>query len=318
MCDEIYFGIDIGGTAVKMGIMNSRGELLASDTASVNFDQYETPILQTVKKVSTVFIDEHPEYKDKLKAIGISATGQIDSRTGVVSGTAGHIKNWQDSRIKEEMEELFRLPVAVANDANCAALGEYWIGAARGAEDVIVITVGTGIGGGIITGGKLLSGARGIAGEMGHFSIKSDGEECTCGNRGCYERYASTTALVRMINERMKKGELKTFADNVSGKTIFEELEKGNAKLQAAVEEWIDYVADGLVSLVHIFNPSMIIISGGVSMQKERFIDPLSVKIKDRIMPAYRENLEIRQAALKNNAGLAGAIYNCICTLIEE
>jgi glucokinase len=315
MCDEVYFGIDIGGTAVKMGIMNSKGELLASDTASVNFDQYETPILQTVKKVSAVFIEEHSEYKDKLKAIGISATGQIDSRTGVVSGTAGHIKNWQDSRIKEEMEALFHLPVTVVNDANCAALGEYWIGAARGAEDVIVITVGTGIGGGIITGGRLLSGARGIAGEMGHFSIKSDGEECTCGNRGCYERYASTTALVRMINERVKKEELEAFADNVSGQTIFEELEKGNAKLQSAVEEWIDYVADGLVSLVHIFNPSLIIISGGVSMQKERFIDPLSAKVKDRIMPAYRKNLEIRQAALKNNAGLAGAIYNCICTL---
>ncbi|NLL76212.1 MAG: ROK family protein [Clostridiales bacterium] len=314
MYDEIYLGIDIGGTDVKMGIMNKNGELLASDTATVNFDMYETPILRTVKRASAAFLGKYSEYENKIKAIGVSATGQIDSRAGVVTGTAGHIKNWQGSRIKEELEEQFHLPVAVANDANCAALGEYWIGAAKGVEDVIVITVGTGIGGGIITGGRLLSGARGIAGELGHFSIQSGGVECTCGNRGCYERYASTTALVKMISEKQKIGELKAFTDEISGKTIFEELGKGNAKLQAFVDEWIDYVSAGLVSLVHIFNPSLIIISGGVSMQKEHFIEPLAAKVKARIMPAYRKDLEIRQAELKNNAGLAGAIYNCICT----
>ncbi len=312
MKDKWYLGIDIGGTAVKIGLMNEEGEILKTCTEAVNFDGYETPILETVKKSITFFLKENTEYEKKLCGVGVSATGQIDTSSGIVIGTAGHIKNWMGSKIKEELEELLKLPVSVANDANCAALGEYWIGAAKGVQNVIVITIGTGVGGGIITGGKLLLGAQGIAGELGHFIIQADGKSCSCKSRGCYEKYASTTALIELINDEISMCRLEAFADRVNGKTIFQELKKGNKQLAQLVDHWIDYVAAGMVSLIHIFNPSLMLISGGVSSQKELFIDKLESKIRKQIMPSYGVGLRIEKAALENSAGLAGAVYNHI------
>ncbi|MDO4284574.1 MAG: ROK family protein [Eubacteriales bacterium] len=317
--ERIYLGIDIGGTAVKMGMMTETGELLETASAPVAFDGYETPILTTVKAEAKRFADrfaqEYPERAARLAAIGVSATGQIDMDRGIVTGAAGHIQNWVGARIRDELEETLHLPVRVANDANCAALGEYWIGAARGVQDVIVLTVGTGVGGGVITGGKLLRGARGIAGELGHIVINGDGEPCSCGNRGCLEHYASTGALVRMVREGIECGEIPAFAGEVNGRTIFEALDRADhTALAACVNRWIGYLADGMVGLIHIFNPSLILIGGGVSAQEELFVRSLRETVMARIMPSYREGLRIERAALGNNAGLAGAV----CLWVSE
>ncbi len=307
-----YIGVDIGGTAVKIGIIDENGTILAFDDYSVSFDRYETPILDTVVKSLREFLSSHSHHSGNLKGIGVSATGQVDTDTGVITGTAGHIKNWQGSKIKETLQTRFGLPVTVMNDANCAALAEKWIGAAKEVSDAIVITIGTGIGGGILINSEILSGSRGLAGELGHFTVHRQGRPCSCGNTGCYEQYASATALVRMIEEAAEKGLLPKAAFKgcpVNGKTIFELLAVRNPAVEGIFEEWLNYVAIGLVNLVHIFNPALILIGGGISVQETLFIKPLRQKVLQGIMPAFSKELDIKAAALGNEAGMIGAVY---------
>ena len=201
-----YLAIDIGGTSVKLGIVDEGGCVLAKAEQSVCFDYYETPILTTVLSASEQFLKEQDVRPQSLAGIGVSATGQIDTHTGTVVGTCGSLPNYIGSPIKAELEAKFGLPVTVANDANCMTLGEVWVGGAKGYTDVIGVTLGTGVGGGILTGGRLLEGARGLGGELGHYRTHAlDGVLCTCGASGCWERYAATTALVRAAQPRNHK-----------------------------------------------------------------------------------------------------------------
>ena len=234
----IYLGVDIGGTAVKLGLVDETGRVLRRAERSVSFGGYKTPILDTVQRAIRDFLAEDaPE----LAGIGVSATGQIDSRRGVVAGTCGNFPGWIGVAIKGTLERAFGLPVTVANDANCMLLGEVWAGAARGYTDVVGVTLGTGVGGGILNGGRLLEGARGLGGEL--------------------------------------------------------------------LNHWINEIAQGLAGLVHIFNPQLILIGGGVSAQQALLIDPLAEKVRASVMPAFAEGLEVKAAALQNDAGLVGAVY---------
>jgi len=312
-----FLGIDIGGTAVKIGLVTEKGIVLAEQTYPVDFDEYETPILITVTKKAHEFLREYVSGAD-IKGIGVSATGQININTGVVEGAAGHIKNWLNSPIKDTLMQEFQVPVTVINDANSAALGEYWIGGAKGISDAVIVTIGTGIGGGIICNSQILLGENGSAGEVGHFTIQYDGEVCNCGNKGCYERYASTKALVKMVKKAIVAGELAFTEETVNGKTIFAELQKGNKDLEELYDAWMDMVTAGLVTLIHIFNPKKILIGGGISAQKEFFIDPLRKKVMETIMPMYKKCLTLEAASLGNDAGLVGAVYYCMTNLQEE
>lgn len=299
---NVYFAIDIGGTSVKLGLVDETGTVLAKTEESVSFDGWKTPILTTVLRAAEDFLKAQGKKPEDLKGIAVSATGQIDSKVGVVVGTCGNLPNYIGSTIKEKLEEKFGLPVTVANDANCMCLGEVWVGGARGYTDVIGITIGTGVGGGILTGGRLLEGSRGLGGELGHFRTHAvNGAICTCGAAGCWERYAATSALVR--SARSYKPEW----DN--GRIIFEQAKAGNARLKALIEDWVDEIAQGLEGMVHIFNPQLILIGGGVSSQQELLIEPLAEKVRKNVMPAFAEGLEIRAAELHNDAGMVGAVY---------
>ena len=297
-----YFAIDIGGTSVKLGVVDENGAVLAKAEESVNFDGYQTPVLTTVLRAAKQFLTEQGKKPEDLAGIGVSATGQIDSKAGVVAGTCGNFPNYIGSPIKAELEAAFGLPVTVANDANCMCLGEVWVGGAKGYTDVIGVTLGTGVGGGILTGGHLLEGSRGLGGELGHFRTHAlDGALCTCGATGCWEHYAATTALVRQaqsFNEAWN-----------NGRVIFEQAQAGNTRILTILDDWIDEIAQGLAGMVHIFNPQLILIGGGVSAQQELLIDPLAKKVRASIMPAFAEGLEIRAAQLHNDAGMVGAVY---------
>ena len=303
-----YIGIDIGGTAVKIGYVTEEGALLATASERVDFDHYQTPIIVTVKKAVDRFLASENISLAELSGFGISATGQIDTRKGVVSGTAGHIANWIQTPIAQIFKDNYHLPVSVVNDADCALMGECWLGAARGYKDVIMVTIGTGIGGGILANGQLLTGVRGIAGELGHFPIRADGELCSCGNRGCYEKYASTTALINTVRSRSSELIPAIPTEHIDGHLIFDQIAKGNAALQTVVSEWIASITAGLVGLIHIFNPQLILIGGGVSQQEKLFIEPLREQIFISAMPGFCENLIVESAQLGNNAGLLGAI----------
>ena len=297
-----YFGIDIGGTAVKLGIVDETGKVLCKGEQSVNFDGYQTPVLDTVRKAAKEFLTAQAIPVENLSGIGVSATGQIDSRKGIVAGTCGNFPNYIGSPIKAALEQDFGLPVTVANDANCMTLGEVWVGGAQGYTDVIGVTLGTGVGGGILTGGRLLEGARGLGGELGHYRTHAlDGVPCTCGAKGCWERYAATTALVRAAQEKNPAW--------TDGRAIFAAAEAGNPEVLALLDAWTDEIAQGLAGMVHIFNPQLILIGGGVSAQQKLLIDPIAAKVRASVMPAFAEGLEIRAAQLHNDAGMVGAIY---------
>lgn len=307
---KLYLGIDIGGTAAKFGIVDSFGNILKKDEFSVSFDGYETPLLQTVLKRSEEFISSSGYNISEISGIGVSATGQIDVNRGIVAGSAGHIKNWLGANIKEDFEKKYLIKTVVINDANSAALGEKWIGAGRNAKDIVAVTIGTGVGGGIIVDNHILLGRRGLAGEIGHIIIHGHGEDCSCGNKGCLERYASMTALVRRVREAKNKSPHlfpESFNAYINGRLIFDAL-RDNSALQGIVNEWMDDISQGIISLVHIFNPELVIIGGGVSSQSI-FIEGIRKRVREKIMPRFAEDLKIEPAKLGNNAGLIGAVY---------
>lgn len=295
-----YLAIDIGGTTVKIALLTKSGEVLISDKYSVSFDNYETPILDTVLKSIDIFLNENNI--SKFEGIAVSATGQVDVNEGSVVGTGGNIRNYEGAQIKKDLEIKYNVKTTVINDANAAILGELFLGRAKGYKNVIMITVGTGVGGGIVVNGEILNGNLGIGGELGHFSINNKGIKCSCGNNGCYERYASMTALIKRVEEELN-------IKNINGKEIFDRIPNDDA-IQNIVDSWIEDIADGLASLVHIFNPEMILIGGAVSEQKELFIDKVRDKVKLKVMPNFARNLQIEGAQLKNNAGVVGALYN--------
>ena len=310
MADTIYLGIDIGGTAGKFGLVDEDGNMVSKVSEyPVRFDNYETPIIETVVKSAGIFMEANSKSFTEIAGIGVSATGGINSKLGIVEGSAGHIKNWEGTNIKERLESEFGVKTEVLNDANAAALGEMWKGAARGKENVVVMTIGTGVGGGIIVDSKILLGTKGFAGEIGHIPVNVDGEDCSCGNKGCIEHYGSTSALVRNVKEAVILGEIKGIEVNkVDGRLIFEEVAAGNDTVKKYVDEWISYISATLVGLVHIFNPEMIILGGGVSRQKELFVDKVREKVLTSVMPNFAIGLSVEAAELGNDAGIIGAV----------
>ena len=310
MTDRIYLGIDIGGTAVKFGLVNGEGVMVSEVSEySVKFDNYETPIIETVVKSAKEFMSKNNKNFFDINGIGVSATGGINSKLGIVEGSAGHIKNWEGTNIKKRLEAEFGMNTAVLNDANAAALGEMWKGVAKGRENVVVMTIGTGVGGGIIVDSKILLGSKGFAGEIGHIPVNVDGEECSCGNTGCIEHYGSTSALVRNIKNAVISGEIIGInEDEIDGRLIFKQVAAGNKVVIKYVDEWINYISAALVGLVHIFNPEMVILGGGVSKQKEFFVDKVRDKVLHGVMDNFAQGLSIEAAELGNNAGIIGAV----------
>ena len=293
----MILSIDIGGTAVKMGLVDHEGAIHARHEASVCFDHYQTPILTTVIREAQAFLAREGA---QIEGIGVSATGQVDDRAGAVIGTNGKIPHYEGAQIKRDMEAAFGVPVFALNDANAAALGECFAGRAKGVQNVLMVTLGTGVGGGIVLGGRIFGGTRGIAGELGHFTLYQDGIPCPCGKRGCFESYAATTALVRRAQEATSETAL-------DGRAIFARTAAGDPVIRAALNGWIDDIAAGISGLVHIFNPQMVLIGGGVSAQEELLIAPLRQRVLSQVMPRFTEGLRIEAATLSNDAGLIGA-----------
>ena len=307
-----YLGLDIGGTAVKIGLISPQGTVLCKDSFPAAFDGYETPLMQTALRSARLFLASRSIGPDTLGGIGVSATGQIDPRAGTVVGTAGHIPNWVGAPIRALLEDEYGLPISVINDADSVALAEQWVGNAAGYTHVVVVTVGTGVGGGILTDGGLVTGSRGLAGELGHFPIQADGPACSCRNRGCYEQYASTTALVRMVRNRYDSLSLPVPAGEIDGRLIFKLAGEGHAGIARILDTWIGYVAAGLIGLTHIFNPERILVGGGVCRQEALFIEPLRKKVLEGVMPRFKEALTLEAAGLGNDAGMIGAIRGLV------
>ncbi|BBA49868.1 putative glucokinase [Fusobacterium varium] len=288
-------GIDIGGTMIKYGLISVDGEISAGGEIPTEAEKGIENLFQKIFGI----IEVYP--KEELLGIAVSGTGQIDGNVGKVIGGNDIIPGWIGTDLVKMLEKKFSLPAVLENDVNCAALGEKWLGAGKEKKDFVCVTIGTGIGGGIVVNDDILRGDTCVAGEFGHIQIVKNGHECMCGKKGCYERYASTTALVRMVKEKtgFKLNGKEIFTRERAGETIFKEI----------VEEWIDYLTDGLSTITYIFNPSLIIIGGGITKQGDYLLNRVNKNLASKIGVNYRKNLSIRFAELGNNAGILGAVY---------
>ncbi|HML48290.1 MAG TPA: ROK family protein [Clostridia bacterium] len=278
--------LDVGGTAIKSALMEEQGALI---------EERESPSGADIEAMVRAMIRVARSYGD-YAAVGVSMTGQVDGRTGRVAFCSEGEAGAGGTPVAQRLQEQLHCPVVVENDANAAALGEARFGAGRGVRDFLCVTLGTGIGGGLILDGKLYAGVHGIAGEIGHMPIHAGGELCRCGLRGCYEHYASTTALVRAAHAVDPALE--------NGREVFERREK-DAQLQAAIDRWIGEIAYGLVVLTHTLNPERIALGGGV-MGQAYILEQLRALVPLQLMPNFR-SVELVRAQLGYRAGMYGA-----------
>ena len=280
--------LDIGGTAIKIGIINEKGEIIdKSEVPTMAYEGGESLINRVFKIIS--------QYKN-IDRIGISTAGQVDHVKGKIIFASDNIPGWTGMEIKKRIEEKFNIPTIVENDVNAAAIGEAYYGAGLNNKSFLCIAYGTGIGGAIIENGEIYRGAYGSAGEFGHIITHVHGKECTCGANGCYEAYASTTALVEKVKKELGLTE-------VDGRLIFS-LINDNEKVKNIVNQWIFEIIVGLANSIHIFNPSLIVLGGGI-MEQEYIIEYIKGNIDKFIMPNYR-NVKFEGARIGNNAGILG------------
>ena len=252
---------------------------------------------------------------DEIKSIGIGCPGSINDRDGIVYYSNNiPMKN---APIVAEMQKYIDKPVYIGNDANCAALGEYFALADDSVKNFVAITLGTGVGGGVIVGGKLYTGFNGIAGELGHINLCFGGEPCSCGRNGCWEAYASATALIRDTERAAKENPDSALAaliaengGKANGKIPFDAAQSGDATGQKVVDNYIKYIGEGLIDIINIFQPQIIAIGGGVSNQKDKLLNPLKEYVFSRTYGAgLAPSTEIIIARLGNAAGIVGAAF---------
>ena len=277
--------IDIGGTMIKYGLVSSDGKILSTNKIKTEASKGLNNILNKIDNIFKGYKENNPV------GIAVSGTGQINGIIGKVIGGNPIIPNWIGTNLVKILEEKYNLPIVLENDVNCVALGEKWIGAGKDLSNFICLTIGTGIGGGIILNNQLFRGENFVAGEFGHILIK----------KGEFEQFASTTALIRLVKERTGK--------TLNGKEIFDLEKKEIVEYQEVISEWIENLTDGLSSIVYCFNPANIILGGGVIEQGEPLINRIKNSLFKKIGLQFKEKLNIIQAKLGNNAGMIGASY---------
>lgn len=301
-----YFGaVDIGGTHIRVGFY-PRDALKPSIYRRIRTRQGSADPLNRL----IALLEELWPSDGEVKGIGLAAPGFVEPYQGVVFFSP-NIPEWTDLPLKERIQGHFSTPTALGNDANLAALAESRFGAGQGADQMIYLTISTGIGAGVISDGRLVLGARGLATELGHMTVLPDGPLCGCGKRGHLEALASGTAIARYVHEKLEQGVPSKLAGQaeVTAKQVGQAAVEGDALAIDALTTAGHYLGVGLAELLHIFNPSLIVMGGGVSVSLDFLMHPMLASIEERIIsPEYTRDLKIIPSALGDNAGLLGAL----------
>lgn len=303
---QYVFGVDIGGTTVKLGLFDVEGNLLDKWEIPTRTEESGSNILPDIAKDIQQKIEEKQISKEMVAGVGVGAPGPIDNQ-GVVHRAVN--LGWGVFSIKDTLEEILKVPVMAGNDANVAALGEMWKGGGQGSSDLIVVTLGTGVGGGIIVDGKILTGAVGAGGEIGHIHVEdNESEKCGCGNTGCLEQYASATGVTRLANRRLAESEKESTlrGGEVSAKTVFDAVKAGDALAMEVAEEFGKYLGNCLAAIAGVVNPEAIVLGGGVSKAGEILINYIKPYYEKNVFHGSR-NVKFSLATLGNDAGIYGA-----------
>lgn len=300
----MYVGIDLGGTNIKAGTIDDEGMIVSSLSIPTEASQGWDKVISNIKKILKELVN------DRVKAIGIGIPGPVDFERGIIKEMPA-IPGAKNVEIAKEIQRDFKKPTFVDNDANNFVLGEVVFGVARGKKYVIGITLGTGIGGGIVIDGRLYRGSRNYAGEVGHIVISPNGQQCNCGKFGCWEAYGSATAIIRNALSSKKRdinSKLNNYpSEKIDARLVIELAKEGDKFCREIAQNAFFYIGMGIASLVNILNPEMVVIGGGVSLAGEYLIEPVRRVAFENILPPLREGLEIVLSRFGNNAGMLGA-----------
>ena len=308
-----YIGIDLGGSNIKAGAVDADGKILAKGSVKTQAERPYEEICADMAALAKDVAAKAGIPLEDVKGIGVGAPGIIDSENGVVVYSCNFRQS--DIPLAGEIQKHTGLPVRVGNDANAAALGEALFGGGKSYDDSVLLTLGTGVGGGVIIGKKIVEGFKSAGGEVGHMVIRAGGQPCNCGRRGCFEAYASATALVRMTKEAMLKdtGSLMWALCggdivNAGGQTAFTAMKQGDRTGKSVVRKYIKYLGEGIVNLINILRPEAVILGGGVCAEGEYLLAPLRKFIKKHSYGSkYIPQTKLSAAELGNDAGIVGA-----------
>lgn len=314
-------GVDLGGTTIKVAFISMDGEII--EKWEIPTDKSGERIVDDIAKAIDEKVKELGESKDKLAGIGMGAPGPVDLETGVIYRTVN--LGWKNYPLKDCLEKATGLPAAVENDANIAALGEMWKGAGNREKDLICITLGTGVGGGIIVNGEIVHGNSGAGGEIGHMqSVVKGGAPCNCGKTGCLETVASATGIARIAQEKIQVGgegsQLKTLYEkngSLTAKDVFDAAKKGDYLAMEVVEEVTMHLGLALATLASALNPAKIVIGGGVSKAGNFLIEKVRHYFQQFVFPEA-SSAEIAIAALGNDAGVIGGAWLVKTYILKE
>jgi glucokinase len=312
---KYYIGIDLGGTNIACGIVNEEYKILSKASTRTNLPRPAIEIANDMVKVALEACENADISINQIECIGIGTPGIADNTHGVIeySNNLG----FKNTPMAKYIQEQISKPVYLSNDANAAAYGEYLAGGAVGAENAVCITLGTGVGGGIVINGKIYAGSNLAGGELGHMVISSDGPLCTCGRKGCFEVFSSATGLIRMTTEAMEADKTSLMwqwseqnGGKVSGRTVFECMKKGDPTAKRVVDSYIKYLACGVTNIINIFQPDILCIGGGICNEGDGLLNPLREQVCQEVYSKNSaKNTEITIAKLGNDAGIVGAAF---------
>ncbi|MGR3765016.1 ROK family glucokinase [Rossellomorea sp. NS-SX7] len=316
MTEKWLVGVDLGGTTTKIAFLSKYGELLHKWEIPTDKSDNGKNIIVDIAKAIDRKLEELDQTKDKLVGIGMGAPGPVDMAKGIIyeAVNLGWDKN---TPLKDLLEVETGLPAVIDNDANCAALGEMWKGAGDGAKDLVCVTLGTGVGGGVITNGDIVHGVRGAGGEIGHITVVPQGGfQCNCGKTGCLETVASATGVVRLANEKLESTstqsalrDLRDENDMISAKDVFDAARNDDELAKSVVDQLAFYLGLALANLGNVLNPEKIVLGGGVSKAGDILLKPAVNYFEQFAFPTVKTSTGLSIATLGNDAGVIGAAW---------
>lgn len=311
--ENYYVGIDLGGTNIVAGVVDEEYNIIATAKTKTKCPRPAEEIADDMARIALEAINKSGKKLECIKWIGIGSPGTVNSTEGVVefSNNLG----FNNFHIVDRVRKTIDKPVFVENDANAAAFGEFVAGSAKGVNDAVAITLGTGVGGGIIINGKIYSGFNCAGAEIGHMVIEVDGPQCTCGRKGCFEVFSSATGLIRMTKEEMEKNKSSIMwkmseKNGVTGRVPFDAMRKGDKSAKKVCDKYIKYLGAGLTNVINIFQPEILCIGGGVCNEGDALLNPVKeIVAKEVYTRNSKKNTKIVIASLGNDAGIIGAAF---------
>ena len=321
--EKLAIGLDLGGTKIATCLMDREGNIVEKLTVHTLAKEGPDPVISRMKSSVYELKARAKATKKDVVAIGICCPGPLDTNKGVVLNPP-NLPGWLEVPLKDDFYREFQIPVILENDANAAALGEYLYGSGKGARNFMYITISTGIGGGVVIDGKLFKGANGNAVEIGHTTINFQGPLCGCGNKGCWEAYASGTALARFAKEAIDKGRKTMIKDieqdynKIKAEHVFAAAKQGDHLARELLVQEAYFLGVGLANMVNSFNPDCIAIGGGLSHEWDLFYEPMMDVMREKALKANWENLKVVKAKLGSDAGVIGAAVTAWGLVLTE